>query len=274
MEYSISKQELQKISLQFRTLSSRLLRTDSLSAIDNLKRLINYIDTVPLINKFIKDNHVCDFDIPKVLHDKQSTYGNRFEIPIEKSKEISFTYQLLSYAANNHANYFALSWGYADRSFNNNADRFNEIVVNPFINHIISYFEEIMIDSGMHENSNKVFHFHGPNNGQMNFSYDSSNMNAAMTVNSAAEDISKLVNNILEAIKTEKIPLEEKEELTESIEAINEEISSVKPKKKLLGTIIKGLTRALTAISLNPELRERIGSFITMAQQAIQDKIS
>lgn len=38
-----------------------------------------------------------------------------------------------------------------------------------------------MIDSGMFENNNNVFHFNGPNMGQINVSQDSSTLNATMT---------------------------------------------------------------------------------------------
>ncbi len=267
MEYSINKQELQKISYQFRTLSSRLLRTDFTSAIDNLKRLLNYIDTTPLIKKFINDNNVVDFDIPNEIEKKNKSRYGRFDIPINISEEISFVYQLLSYAAENHRDYYTLSSSYSFATkYQDHADEFNKIVVIPFINHITSYFEGIMIDSGMFENSSNVFQFNGPNMGQINVSKDSSTLNATMTVNPSVSEIGSIVSQILATIQQEEIPNRNREDIVNAVEAINEQVQSTTPKKNYLKIFIDTVKGAIAGVAVSTTFLETMNGFIEKAQ--------
>lgn len=267
MEYSINKQELQKISYQFRTLSSRLLRTDFQSAIDNLKRLLSYINETPLIKKFIDDNSVIEFDIPAEISIAKSERRGHFNIPINKCEEISFTYQLLSYAAEHHNDYYELSSGYSfGRKYQDQTDEFNKVVVNPFINHITQYFEEIMIDAGMFENSSKIFHFNGPNMGQINVSQDTSTLNAFMTINPSIDEIGKLANQILNTINQESISASHRETIQVAVESINEQLSSSNPKKGYLKLFIETLKNTVSGITATSVFIDNITKLIDKVQ--------
>lgn len=67
VEIKLSKQELQKISLDFRTVANRLIRTRHEDGISNLKRFIKHLDSNPIINKFIQQHNSHQFNIESII---------------------------------------------------------------------------------------------------------------------------------------------------------------------------------------------------------------
>jgi hypothetical protein len=242
LRITIEKKELKKISLNFRITASRLLNTDFNDGIDNLKRFLNFVKNNPIIYDFILKNNSTKFDIKNVI--QQREYSERFSIPCEANDEIAFTYQLLEYGANNFEDYEFLADGYSfSKKYQDRVDAFNKDVVNPFVNHIIAYLEEVIIDMGMDEKSNMSINFNGGNSGQINLSQDSSTINAVFNSNNSdAESIKELTVSLLELLQTEKMPEDEKEEIKEVVETINQEVTSTKPKKSILKLCLSRLT--------------------------------
>ena len=58
----MTKKELRKISLQYRTLSSQMLKIDSQEEINCVKIFFDYITKIPFIMAYISDCHKEDYD--------------------------------------------------------------------------------------------------------------------------------------------------------------------------------------------------------------------
>lgn len=148
MEYKIDRKSLQKISMEFRSVASRLIGCHFDESEPNLKRLMLFIEGNPLIKDYIHQQLQL-VDEPLKLYKEQM----RWVIPIDKPKEIVYTYTLLKNASDNATDYTELSDGYAlgSASLQDELDGFNKSVVQPFINHIVDYLQILMLDAGIYE---------------------------------------------------------------------------------------------------------------------------
>ena len=156
MDYEVDRKTLQKVSNEFRNVASRLLSSDMRDSSKNLERLMAFIDTNPLVSSFIQKYA----SLPEVeTYELKQGQRSGWNIPVEKSLEIGCTYWLLKYAADEKRDYQQLSFGYStSTNFQDNADAFNKSVVNPFINYIVEYLQNLMIDAGMNEASTTTVH--------------------------------------------------------------------------------------------------------------------
>lgn len=79
------------------------------------------------------------------------------------------------------------------------------------------------------------------NGGQVIFSQDCAEVNANNEIGINVDQLTKLIDAIKNVAKSQAFSDDEKEELNENLETIDEEAKSSKPKKGLLKTAIKGL---------------------------------
>lgn len=169
-EIKISKNELRKISSDFRMYGNRLMQSLPDTGMGNLKRFITFIDNNLVISSFIQTNPNKEFDISSVCAYNSLKPG--FKIPDESAAdEISFIYQLLKYGLQK---FYQSELGYwelaasVENFFGGNrkeqVNKFNHNVVKPFIYHIENYLTELQIDLGEDENA-KTIHIYGDNYG-------------------------------------------------------------------------------------------------------------
>ena len=86
-EIKLTKTELRKISREFRTIASRLLRTEFKQGMSNLKRFITFIEENRIINRFLQEHH--KYDVFEEIYDSNGLVT----IPDDsKSHEISYVY--------------------------------------------------------------------------------------------------------------------------------------------------------------------------------------
>ncbi len=106
----MNKKEIQKVSIEFRKIASRLLTTTFADGMGNLKRFLYYVNSTPLIKFFIQENNVKQFNIIKDIEQREMFQG--YELPLEKSEEISYIYQLLIYTTENFPDLYTLCGHY------------------------------------------------------------------------------------------------------------------------------------------------------------------
>ena len=229
MEITIDKREFQKISLEFRRLSSRLLRTNFDDGMDNLKRFLNFIENKPLIFDFILENNIEKYNIKDEISKRKLSRG--YNIPINKSEEIAYVYQLLKYCTENCRDYLSICMGYSSsRMLQDHIDSFNNRVVNAFISHIEVYLKERLIDMGETGKLNVIV-----NGGQVAIANDNSTVNATQNNNyNQTENLNGLIEELIKLINSLDLNSEEKEETKEIITAAMEEVESDKPKKSII----------------------------------------
>jgi len=142
----------------------------------------------------------------------------------------------LRYAAQNFDDYYTLSKGYSySNKFQDMADAFNKRVVSPFISHIVSYLDKLMIDLGGEEQGTISI----GSVEQLNLSQGSSSItavNRGNLTNNDLQTILELSERFLISLQTEKLSQENKEDIKDMLETMIEQMQSEKPKKGLIRT--------------------------------------
>ena len=153
-EVEISKKELRKLSRTFRMVSSRLLQTSVEQGMSNLKRFMRLVQENSIISDFIQKHQTHQYDVPTMWNRSVQWSMGGYSIPDESDEEeISFIFQLLSYALNEadpqdlHS-YLWLAQGYSGKTFKQKVDNFNKEVLLPLVNHIESYLVGLQIEAG------------------------------------------------------------------------------------------------------------------------------
>ncbi|MEH7221367.1 hypothetical protein V7107_29330, partial [Bacillus toyonensis] len=66
-ETTLTEIDYKKLSLNFRRVASRFLKTNYSEADDNLERFLLFIEESPVIFKFIQENNTVNYDIKDVI---------------------------------------------------------------------------------------------------------------------------------------------------------------------------------------------------------------
>lgn len=277
-EIKITKIELKKISLKFRTIASRLATTSSSEGKGNLKRFLTYIESNKIINEFITKHNKYEFEYS--FYDDLFNCG--YTIPDDSiSKEISFIYQLLQNAVENNLHYSDLAQGYrySASSRKNPLEILSKNVILPFVNHIEGYLSNLLIDMGENEQAKISIQVYGDNHGDhlvnsmSEIHIDQSNSSMGMgIVNQSTVEVDSItgkinsssdVSEILQLVEILKhnldnIPSENRDVVNDNIEIIESEIKNPTKISKLksalivlwsIGNNIAGFANAVSAIA-------------------------
>ncbi len=148
----------------------------------NLKRYLLFIEESPTINEFIQENNVKEFNIEKILAEKE--FHDQFQLPIRESEEIAFIYQLLNYISHNNLDIVNISYGYgSSKQIQSHVEGFNNHVVQPLVDHIVTYLGEMKIDMGLDKKSGTHFTFNRDFKGQFNHAEGNGQVSAHQTYN-------------------------------------------------------------------------------------------
>ena len=234
---NIDKKQLKIISLEFRTIANRLINCHWQTGMDLLKKFITYIDTNEIIRDYIQ-SYVNPDDFKDYKYQTGIVYSSMGD---SKQEEISFTYQFLKYAVDNCKSdiYHSLAWGYAKEA-NDAVKEFCTRIILPFVNYIEGYLTEIGIQMGYDENTQFTINVTG-GNPQLNIASGNSEITATQNIGIDVNQLEKIMDEIREATNTEAFGNEEIEQITDSLDAIKAELTSLQPKKGILRTALKGL---------------------------------
>lgn len=231
---ALTEQEYKKVSLNFRKIASRFLRTNFQEADDNLDRFLLFIEETPVINKFIEENNTKKYEIEKLIDARY--YNQKFKLPVRTSDEIAFIYQLLKGISESERTYLDVAMGYKDgNKFQDAVTKFNQQVAKPLIDHIVSYLGEMAIDMGLDKKSGTQYNINDFR-GQFNHAEGQSSITAnQMYSESKVEDLKDLSEKFVgELLKDKDISPTQKEDTIEFIEAAIQEVEAEKPKKALI----------------------------------------
>ena len=234
---NIDKKQLKIISLEFRTIASRLINCHWQTGMDLLRKFILYIDTNEIISDYVQ-SYVNPDDFKDYKYQTRIVYTSMGD---SKQEEISFTYQFLKYAADNCKSdiYHSLAWGYAKEA-NDAVKEFCTRIILPFVNYIEGYLTEIGIKMGYDENTQFTINVTG-GNPQLNIASGNSEIAATQNIGIDSNQLEEIIDAIREATNTEAFGDEEIEQITDSLDAIKAELTTLQPKKGILRTAMKGL---------------------------------
>ncbi|MDZ5712783.1 hypothetical protein [Jeotgalibacillus haloalkalitolerans] len=265
-DVKLDEKEYQKLSLHFRNVASRFLNSNIDDAPDNLERFLIFIEDSPIINEFIHENNKVTYDIEKVL--KSRNYNDQIKLPIRKSEEIAFIFQLINYVSINKFSYYSLVTGYG-RNFNDMCNNFHNNTIKPLVDHIVSYLGEMAIDMGLNKKSGTQFNI-GDFRGQLNHAEGQASISAEQTYNETkVEELKDVAQKFAKALMEDtSIPDTDKEDTVELVEAAVQEVESEKPKKIILKTAIENVknikevaTTGTAVYTLGDQLLTLIQSF-------------
>ena len=142
----MNKNELRKISAQFRRISAQFLSMESEEEFNYLIDLMDFIDNNPVLIDYVTKCKTQVFDIEKAISDK----GNwrPLVLPAGTEQVISFVYQLLDYCRLNPNKFRGLIFNYSSsKTYSEKYQAFTRKTVAPFINYLLSYLEVCLIDA-------------------------------------------------------------------------------------------------------------------------------
>lgn len=142
----MNKTELKKISIQYRTLSSQMLKIDSDAEIGYIKTFVEFVDSTPIISTYISKCHKQDYDIASDMQSKQN--WQPISLPTNISDLVDYGYQILTALAANGN--LLRAWSFQYTTSNKFADKYQAFMrktVEPFVHAIRNYLELQLVDS-------------------------------------------------------------------------------------------------------------------------------
>lgn len=141
----MTKKELRKISLQYRTLSSQMLKIDSQEEINCVRIFFDYITNTSFIMEYISECHKENYDFAEIY--KNKSWNDMLTLPDSQEAIIDYGYQLLQYILDGPKQLHALAYGYSSsKKFKDMIAAFMRKTVEPFVTAVKSYLELSLLD--------------------------------------------------------------------------------------------------------------------------------
>lgn len=257
----LNRIELKKIMYDFNSISNRLLQADFNDYSDVLSKFILFIREHELILDYIAGCGESDQNIAQEVKEVSSSYGGAiFSLGNSEFEEVRNVFEILCYIADNKiAVHDGIGMGYSNSNkYQDKIKGFNDRVVMVLIRHIERYLTKIGIDMGMDD---KIVYSITVTNGQVNIANDSAIINASINKDIDITQLSRLIQAI--RYETESLPDDDKETISSSLEVINQELQTEKPRKSFIKTAISGIK----AVKGTAEFAAAVTALIQFVQQ-------
>lgn len=235
----LNRNELRKIQYDFNSFSNRLLQADYQDYTDVLGKFLNFINGTPIIIEYIYDCGQCEWNIEDEIKQIRTSYG-RMVITTGNSEEeeVRNVYAVLQYIVEKSLSVpHGIGMGYSSSNkFQDKIKGFNERFVMVLIRHIERYLTKVGIDMGLDD---KITYNVTVENGQAIIATDNASVTATNTVGADAGELAKLISDV--RVLSGNLSSEEQETVSDSLEVIEAEASSDKPKKGMLRMAITAL---------------------------------
>lgn len=156
--------EIQDTSLKFRSVARRLSRTDYSQCDTNLKRFMTVICEQELISSYIQKCNIHYYNVEEIINERE--WLEPFEISPIINEEISFEYQLLTYALEKHDGDFTCLYGthfYTSTKSTTNDEmrKFIDHIIDPLIDYINEYIHQCFEQAVREEDKEKPISSNG-----------------------------------------------------------------------------------------------------------------
>jgi len=259
----LNRTELKKIMYDFNSISNRLLQADFDDYNNVLSKFISFVRGNELIFDYISDCGECDQDLEQEFKQVGESYGDTiFSLGTTDAEEVRTVFAILCHIADNKIEIqYGIGMGYShSNKYQDKIKGFNDRVVMVLIRHIERYLTKIGIDMGLDE---KNVYSITVTNGQVNIANDSAIINATMNNGIDVTQLSALIQAIKH--ETESLPVDDKKTVISSIEVIEQELQTEKPRKNFIKTAISGIK----AIKGTVEFAAAVAALIQFVQPII-----
>ncbi len=204
-----------------------------------LKKFLIYVESTELIWAVITDAGDLSYDVAEKVREVSGYSNNILDLGDTEQEEITNIYHILKYCSDNAVDIpYKLAFSYSSSTkWQDKTREFNNRVVLVIINNIEAYLTKVGIDMGLDENTKYNITV---NNGQVNLASENATINATQNNGVDIKKIESLVANIVNNIDSIALN-EEKQQVEESLEVIQTELTSSKPKKSMINTALTGL---------------------------------
>lgn len=267
--------EYRSISIEFRRIASNLLKIRNTDGNIPVIRFKDYIDNNKIIHKIIADKiDNTQYDFHEYVT-KGFSGWNKIDAPVEENKHIKAMYDYLSYIVDNKISLdrIAFTFQCSSNKINDILQNFVELAFKPLIDFISDELSKTIIMMG----EDKMNIDMSNNQGSINLANHGSSINSNTTINKTDFDkMIEIIDIIISDIKKLEFDSEEKENITDDMEVIKEQLqcSVEKPTrfKKAFNNAKAFLTNSVLLTSAGVTLANNINDLVTMLQPYI-DKI-
>lgn len=253
---SYTSYEIQDISSEYRNVARRLSRTDYSQCDANLKRFMAVINSNPMIKEFISEKNTKEYDIVAII--KARGWLDPFEISPDVNEEISFEYQLLTYALDSYNGDFTRLYGThyytsSKSTINDEMHKFIEHIIDPLIDHIGEYlrhcYEKAVRDESKNKNSSSGGITANYSTVVVGSTVDGSISTQVTISENIKSDAVELIASIKDTLNDSSIT--DKDEIVEILKQIEDDLNANrKPKKGFLSALKALCTESTAVISL------------------------
>ncbi len=255
----ISKNELKKISRKLRKVSSDVMNAHFREQNDFLVELINYVNSTPLIKKYIDS---IEYDVGDLLEDVRrvnNSYGRQMiDLGSNSKKRTFLLYKTFNIIIEEKMPTYNFGSAYAGSTkYQDMAQSFGDRLVYPFVSDIGEYIKDIATDMGYDEN-NSLYNINVNSSGvQVNIADNNSSISAIQENNFISDEMKNKIQEIEEYISSISAP-EVKENMLSNLEIIKAEIIKRNSDKNLLITSLKNMYLVAGSIAMLPDLVQGI----------------
>lgn len=148
----MTKKELQKISLQYRTLASQMLKINSQEEMYCIQQFFDFINETSFLMSYIDECITEEYDFKSIFEEKG--WQDILELPSNQKELISYGFQLIKYILDGPKQLIGLCMGYtSSNKFSDNIEAFMRKSIEPFVVAVRTYIELNFIDAN-DENAN------------------------------------------------------------------------------------------------------------------------
>lgn len=224
-------------SRKFRRLSSNMLNSVADEGNIHLIRLKDFMDNDEIISNIVSERiKTVDYDYKKekFIDSDSEEYWIELNIPINEDNHMKAIYDYLNDMTNEKKSLRGISrrFHYKSKSYDDIVRNYLDIVFKPLVNYIIDCLSEEMMYMEP-KKTEKIITQHIENNyGTNNLADGDITSNNYVNVG-LQEDINSLINNLCNFINNEdEINEEDKEDIVDELQVINEQVNSTEPKKR------------------------------------------
>lgn len=220
----LNRKELKKISHDFNSISSRMMRVAFEEYNIVLRKFVDFIDTNEIIKNYVDLGYESDFDVEKEWNLVVHKEGYMFDFGPSVEQESYQIYTVLKYILDNvKAPYYSFSSIYGKSKVQDNVREFNDRVLLVLIGNIEDYLTKVGIDMGLDENV--IWNVNG---GQVNVASGNAIIHATQNNGVSASELDNIIKGIMSNLSTLKT--EDADEIADVVEMAKNELMKPEPR--------------------------------------------
>ncbi len=251
-DLKLTKNDLKKLSLEFRTVSSRLLRSSYDDVFENICRFVTFLEENPLINSYLSRLPVLDVDWPHTIESRR--HRDSFVLPRRPDEEAAYILGLLKWLIkeNRSLDNFYLGYGTGSK-LQDHLDGFNRRVTSHLVNHISKFIVDLQIEGGFEGSSGNVnVHVAAPVQ-QLNLATNNSSVTANNFNQPQLAEVNLKAHEALRLLETDETFQGSKDEIQEMIDIALQEGEKKKPTSFTVKAVCEKLSFLASTVKMSAE---------------------